>query len=225
MGDLTRLLNALDRDYRDFAGRRLTVRSVRRGSLEIDLVELGKYGLEAAGAVVTIKEFVKLVQKAITQVKDSAGKYIGSDVRGMATVRAMLKMSRGSHADVSLALRGDEDETSAVLTRADAETIYLDSLKEPKSSPAQNEEGDLEVKAAWTDRDVVAFAEAAAEMGADPDLLEAQGSAAFELLKVLVSKLTSSTGGDERLKRISEELRASGREAAAHLLHRLMAKP
>jgi hypothetical protein len=98
-------------------------------------------------------------------------------------------------------------------------------LKEPKSSPAQNEEGDLEVKAAWTDRDVVAFAEAAAEMGADPDLLEAQGSAAFELLKVLVSKLTSSTGGDERLKRISEELRASGREAAAHLLHRLMAKP
>jgi hypothetical protein len=218
LGQIIALLTAVRRDYATITSRELTLLAARQGSLELQLVDLLKHGLEAAGAVVTMKEFVQLVGKAMNAVRERASSLNNRRLKGVKTVRAMLDASRDSNADISIDYRDEAEHISVRLTRQQAEQIYLENER-----PLPDERTAHPIRAKQIDRDLADFVAAAARLSDDPALLEQEGSPAYELAKVTVRVLRQQKDGAERLRRVSEELQGSGRGEAARLLERLIA--
>ncbi len=219
-GDVGALFDAIDRDYSQFSGRHLTIQTLRTGSLTAVLVDVCTYSLATMGAVVTIKEFVSIVRKALDKIKAKPARLGTARSIGSKTVRAIVRTSRSTHAEVSIEYQHGGERVTARLTREEAEVIYIESERvATPERPAFRVAGPK-----WTDRELAAFAETAALVSEDPKMLAGEGNPAFQLLQIMVKELSSRPGGKERLALISEQLHKSGRSAAARLLETLLSE-
>jgi hypothetical protein len=198
--------------------------SARPGSLIVTLVDVGATALQVMGAVVTLKEFTNIISNIVQRAREDEFVLAKPKMRGVKTVRELITLSRKSHADIDIHCRTEGEVRSVRLSRNEAEVIYLrDYRRRSIKSPAAEDIREARNRTdQLAERSIVDFAKAAAETSDDPHVLEQLGDAAFLLVRNLIAALTEVPGGPERLKRILDNLRAQGHEAAARLLERLI---
>ncbi len=208
------LLRALGDDYRALSGgRSLAVREMRSGSLIISVWDAAQAGIIAAGGLLTVVELAKHIAEALKAARQ--GKTTSSRSRGMKTVRALIKTSRQSHANIEIDYEGDNERISVRLSRAEAEEVYLRDITPQKARQVEPAAA-LPDRRARVDREIENFARAAVRDG--PLIGPQTDDALVVLLHSLVQDILESPGGRERLSVIVRNLGAAGDGAAADFL-------
>ncbi|WP_426038720.1 hypothetical protein [Brevundimonas sp. DC300-4] len=215
------LLRAMGDDYRmSSGGRTLAVREMRAGSLLIHLWDAAQFAFDSAATIVTLVEFTKLIRGAIEATKK--GRSVDSKGRGMKTVRALIKASRESHAEIEIDYEGPNERIQVRLSRLDAEQITLREVDKPVLKRLPSITG-LSAPQSRIDQEIEAFARTAArdDRFVDPP----QGDGLLSIIGTLVHALLELPGGRDRLQEITRRLRSSGDETAAVFLEGFMGKP
>ncbi|RZI99994.1 MAG: hypothetical protein EON90_09150 [Brevundimonas sp.] len=208
------LLHAVANDYKQLSGgRTLSVRQMRTGSLFIHLWDMTQAGIIGAGGVLTVIELTKHVRSALKAARE--GRSLGSRSRGMKTVRALIKTSRQSHADIEIDYESENERISVRLSRGEAEEIHLRDVT-PAPTSRVTHQAALTDRTARADREIEAFARAAVRDGPVTGPRESDGL--IVLLRILVQDILHSAGGRERLSSIVRNLRAHGDGHAADFL-------
>jgi hypothetical protein len=212
------LLDALAKDYRQFARRDLTLLEVRQGSTHFDLVDLGVKTLALMGAVVTVRDFAKIVASIIDRAKEGRLDLRGSRVQGSRTARAFVRTSRTSHASLEFTATGVGQPFKMRLSRSEAERIYLVERDDPVKAHAEPRSVYRQADAAILA--IEDFATAAASVSDDPAFLE--GNPAFELARTLIREFKRTRANRDALVQLSDGLRREGKTAASRLLEALL---
>lgn len=223
LGAVATLMDALAKDYRQITGRQLTLRAARQGSLILILQEVVADAFMVMGAVVTMKEFAKIIRDLIGKARGGNFALGTSRARGIKTTRETVKVCRVAHADIEFIYERGDERLSVKMTRNEAEQAFLaDQQSRPSQARASVTQALRRPSAEYqADRAIEDFAKTAALLSDDPVVLGDAGNAAFALARVLVLDLRGQPGGRDRLSRILASLRAGQHLAAARLLERL----
>ena len=175
LGALAALLEALAKDYTQVMKRQLALRAARQGSLILTLAEFAEYGLVGMAAVVTMRDFTKIIADLVSKVKAGGLALARSHPPGIRTVRELVELSQAHNANIELNYERGDERLEVRMTRPDAEAIRAKQVPRGSSTPALPANADQAIRE---------YAIAAAEGSGQPLTLADGSSPAFAPNKV-----------------------------------------